>query len=140
MILKNGAISICYPSGSSAKVARIELRDSDSSTLFAIATLNEHQLMDAMSGLGHTPCKIEVMGFHKVGKKMEHKTVALEIGKVSLGDDRKELATDVFNKHYKGSEWIPDFYFSSQNSFYDERGITFARCIVRRWVDITERE
>ena len=112
----------------------IELYDSDASTTFAKVVLTPEQLSSALSRLAYTECDIEVFGLEKLGKRMEHKKFDFEVPK---DIDKKELAKlsqELIDKENGG--WISDGYFSSQDSFFTRDDKRYARCIVRRWLDI----
>ena len=132
MKLSDGRITILFGDDG----LRIEVRDGKASTMFARIKLNQKQSCQALSRLGHTPCKIEVYGLDKVGKKHENKTFEFEMPEKNeylYGDPQKALAV-VTVKKVCPEGWEPDLYFSSQNSFFEKNGKPWARTTIRRWV------
>ena len=107
----------------------IEVRDKNSTITFVEITLTNDQLASALSRLAHTPCEIEVRGLDKVGKKMEMDTLTFEVDAAD-----KETAAKLAIESCKDSEWVPDTYFGSQNSFTYKEGKITARTTIRRWV------
>lgn len=57
---------------------RIELTDDKAAVKFAVAKLSLEDFARAVTML-NVDCHIEVRGLHRVGKVMEHKTVAVQI-------------------------------------------------------------
>lgn len=112
----------------------IELIDDNASTTFAKITLTPEQLSSALSRIAYTECDIEVFGLDKLGKRMEHKKFDFEIPKDIDKKELVKLSQELIDKENEG--WISDGYFSSQDSFFQKDGKNYARCMVRRWVDI----
>ena len=97
---------------------RIELYDEDSSITFLRIELTPEQLSSALSRLAYTPCKMEVHGLDKLGKKQEVKTLEFERPREHMGsNDAEELhriAQSILDEENEG--WVAENYFQSQNS------------------------
>jgi hypothetical protein len=130
MKLKNASISILI----NRDYTTIELHDEDAAMTFIEIKLTPEHLSDALSRLAHVPCKAEIIGIDKIGKKMEHKTLEFEIPENSgWGEERRNIASK-YAKKACPEGWEPDNYFGSQNSFFSKDEKQFARCIIRRYV------
>ena len=113
----------------------IELFDSKSAKTFVKVTLTNDQLASMLSRLGRTDCEIIVSDLDLINKKMESKYFTFEI------DDEIRNSKPVLNQKCLRaladsglSDWTPDNYYSSQNSFFTENGVSYARTTIRRWV------
>jgi hypothetical protein len=112
----------------------IELHDSKSSTRFATIKLTNDQLASALSRVSHTDCSIELVGLDKVNKKMQCQHYVFEINEEMRGirgalnqKCLKSLQDDNM------TDWIPDGYFGSKNSFFKKDGKYYARAVIRKW-------
>lgn len=119
--------------------AEIVLRDADSNINFARVKLTTDQLAAALSRLGDVECKCSVYQLDKLGKRHENKDFEFEIPDFGYGrrdntDKVHQLAIDALAKEGM-SDWTPDKYYGSQNSFFTKDNKRFARAIIRRWVD-----
>ncbi len=112
----------------------IELHDSKSATKFATIKLTNDQLASALSRLSHTDCSVELVGLDKVNKEMKWQYYVFEINQ----EIRKSNAA-LNQKCLKClqddnmTDWIPDSYFGSQNSFFEKDGKYYARATIRKW-------
>ncbi len=115
----------------------IELIDNDASVVFAKVVLTPHQLSRAFSRGAYTNCEIDVFGIEKIGKTHENKDFVFEIsniGKYNNKVDDLVLLCIAELKLQGMEEWVPDGYFSSQNSFFSKDGKNYARATIRRWI------
>ena len=120
----------------SSDVTRLEVRDNNANTTFPRIELTPEQLSQCLSRLANVKCDAEVNGLDKIGTNHENKSFDFEIPE-SLRSSSKakelyEIAVSKLNESGK-SEWTPDKYFASQDSFFYKDGKPFARCIIRRW-------
>lgn len=115
--------------------ARIELHDGISESLFFEGRLSAEQLASALSRLAHTHMEsASVFNLHKLNKKHEHRMFTFEIpGKSSYHAGIEGVRKIAVEKCPYG--WEADLSFSSQGSFFEENGKSYARTIIRRWID-----
>jgi len=115
----------------------IEIHDKDAAITFVRIQLNQEQLCQMMSRLAHTHCqKTIIYGIDKVGKKHECKKYDFELPDDynKYKDKNKSILKKLgIDNCPKG--WKPDLGFNSQDSFFKKDGKSFARMIIRRWVD-----
>lgn len=131
MELNNASITILI----SQDKTTIEIRDNDASVTFVKATLTPEQLSSALSRLSQTNCKAEIFAFDKVGKKHETEYFEFDItGYNKADEDKLWLAANEALKKQNMSDWKPDKYFGSQNSFFSSDGKDYARVVIRRWI------
>lgn len=121
----------------------LEIRDSKAVTNFCLIEMSYKQFCRALGGLAYCPVdKMTVQRIQRVGKKMEHKIIEFPIPKglqfkSKRNNDIEALAWEA-TVNNEGLEWIPDLGFSSQGSFFDKDGKSYARTTIRRWVDFTD--
>lgn len=130
MKLENGKITFLIDRDG----ATIEIEDGNSNTMFAKIILTPEQLCQAMSRQAFTPCSLEVKGLDRVGKKHENKDHVFELPSEIFRNKENALALFQLAKKTTPEGWIPDNYFSSQNSFFSKDGKNYARCVIRRWI------
>jgi hypothetical protein len=140
MKLENGRITILInPEGTI-----IEIEDATASVVFARLRLSPEQLSTALGRTAMVKCEIEINGLEKVGKTHENKYFTFEIpadlrspAAISKYKEKRDslhsMALAALEKEGL-TEWQPDNYFSSQNSFFQKEGKSFARCTIRRWI------
>lgn len=134
MKLNNASITILV----GIEETTIEIKDQDSLTTFVKCRLTPDQLSSALSRLMATPCEVEVLGLDRVGKKQENKRFEFRIPADKSGGRNSDALYELAKKALKESgmeEWVPDKYFSSQDSFFMIDKINYARCVIRRWLD-----
>lgn len=115
----------------------IEIKDNKASTTFCKVTLTPKQLSQALSRLSQTECEVEVFGLDKIGKTHESKNFQFEIPKELISSSKLKELTELCVKSLNKlgmSEWKPDLYFASKNSFIEKEGKTYANTVIRRWV------
>jgi len=109
----------------------IEFVDVQSGTKFALAELSLEAFADAITGRGMVECTIDVCGLERVGKVMHVKSIKFPL--LDLAPDKKVAACkEVARICPEG--WVPDNYFGSQDSFWQDDGVLWAKCIIRCWV------
>lgn len=113
---------------------RMELRDKNAITTFAEIVLNKEETCSALARHGYTPCEIEVRNLERIGRKHEHKTFEFEIPTLKIPYNLRENTIIALAKKHCPNGWIPDLYFSSQDSFFNKDGKSWARTTIRRWI------
>lgn len=115
----------------------IRIHDDDAGICFVEVRLSPEQTVEALSRLSHTNClSCDVRGVERLGKRMEHKTIEAVIpDRLFRRTEREEFARLAIDKVCPEG-WEPDHYYGSQDSFYSKDGKQYARCIIRRWVEI----
>lgn len=115
----------------------IEIRDNDACTLFCRVELTPEQLSLALSRLSNTPCKASVYGLNKIGLKHQNERFIFEIPKElrssSCVNELNELCIKELARHDM-SEWIPDKYYASQDSFFTKDNRDYASAVIRRYI------
>lgn len=115
----------------------IAIYDDLSGQLICEVELTPEQLSSALSRLSHTPCDVTIYegAFERLGKTMEVTKLEFEIPEgLSRRENVKELTDLATLAAPEG--WQPDAYFGSQDSFFNKDGKKFARCHIRRWVEV----
>jgi hypothetical protein len=133
MKIEEGRITILV----SEEGTTIEIKDNKASITFCKVTLTPKQLSQALSRLSKTKCEIEVFGLDKIGKTHENETFQFEIPKELRSSTKLKELTELCVKSLDEldmSEWKPDRYFASQNTFMEKDGKTYATAVIRRWV------
>ena len=128
MKIKQGQITFLFDEDG----ANLELTDDVANITFVKVRLNNKQVCQMLSRLGHTECeKLEVFGLNKVGKKHTNKTIEFEIP-ICDYFTREEIALKEIKKVCpKG--WVSDNYFNSQTSFFEKDDKQYARVTIRKW-------
>ena len=111
----------------------ITLEDSNASVNFATVQIGFAEFAQALTGRGSIKCQVRTTGLDNIGKRMEHKQIEFPLPGATW-ENRQDIAMKVVADNTPDG-WTPDFYFRSQNSFFDRDGQTWARCTIRRWVD-----
>lgn len=132
MELTDARISLLIGSESTT----IEFIDNASNTTFAKATLTPEQLSQALSRVSYTPCEIEVRGLERVGKKCEVSQLEFEVPEGFTHNSKSYAVLNQRALRVAPPGWTPDNYYGSQNSFFQKDGKKYARCTIRRWVEI----
>ena len=112
----------------------IEVHDDDAVITFLEIQLNQKQTCQALSRLSYTECQeVEVRNLDHVGKIRERQGFIFEMPK-SDWNTRQEIAA---NKALElcPEGWIPDIYFGSQDSFFAENNVEYARTSMSRWIE-----
>lgn len=110
----------------------ITVHDKDSGTNFLQMVMTREQFINAtMNRLGYTEVGSAFLeNIDRVGKTLELDKLVVEVPKYG---DRKAAAKIAYEKCPEG--WVPDLYFQSQESFFNEGGKSYARTTIRRWVE-----
>lgn len=136
MKLKDGRITFLV----SRERITISLIDNEASTTFAEVLLTPEQFAQALGRTSHTECEISVYGLDKIGKTHENDSFEFEIDEELTKfkrDNKYEELNDVCIKALSEagkSDWTPDRYYASQNSFFKKDGKQYARVTIRRWI------
>lgn len=130
MKLENAAITVLL----NYDGMKIELHDKNSMIMFARVELNQEQTCQALGRLSYVPCKAEVFGLDVINKRMEHTYLEFAMPDGAGFHDKGAAEAECMQRCPAG--WTPDAYFDSQGSFFDRDGKPWARCIIRRWVDV----
>lgn len=132
--LKNASITILID----VEHTIIQVHDNDASIDILEIKLTPKQLSEALSRLAYTKCECSVADLDKVGKKMESQVFKFEVSKNILRDDidTLDLLCRLALKERGMSDWTPDKYYGSQNSFQHdfENDKLYANAIIRKWV------
>jgi hypothetical protein len=133
MKLQDGRITILV----SKEETIIEIRDSKSAITFCKIILTAEQFCQALSRLSQTKCEVNVFALDKIGKTHENKNFKFEIPENLRSYSKVKELTELCVKALKEcnmSEWRPDEYFGSQDTFSNENGKTYAKAVIRRWI------
>ena len=114
--------------------SEIEIHDTNANINFCKIRITPEQLSEMLSRQEYVRCEISVAELQKVGKKHENKQYEFEIGGVKKDDEETLYLCAVRSlSEDKMSDWTPDKYFRSQNTFFKKDGKEYARCTIRRW-------
>lgn len=133
MKLDNARISILI----GAESTTIEIKDATSVTTFVKVKLNPEQLSQCLSRTMYVECEAEVFGLDKLGKVHENTKFDFEIPKELSGSKNSAALNQKALKALQAAgmeEWVPDNYYSSQDSFFSKDSKYYARVTIRRWV------
>lgn len=111
----------------------IEFTDAQSGVKFANAELSLEKFADALTGRGMVECTIDVRGLEKVGKVMHVKSIKFPLLDLAPDTDKKAAACEEAARICPEG-WTPDNYFGSQDSFWQDDGILWAKCTIRCWL------
>jgi len=115
----------------------ITLHDDSANVDIIKVTLNASQLSEALSGLMHVKCELEVKNLDKVGKVHEHSKFEFEIpDHLIVGKYSKAKELEAYANSLLKNGWKSDGNFNAQGSFFTEGGKDMARCIIRRYNEI----
>ena len=133
MELKEGKITMLFGEDG----LKIEVWDGTASIMFAKIKIEPEQTLQAFSRLACVPCKTEVFGLDKVGKKMISENFIFEVPRYGLIPwKEREAAVGEIAKKECPEGWEPGLYFNGQNSFFEKNGQNFARTYIKKWVEI----
>ena len=119
--------------GDGVKKISIRVKDKNSAIEFLNLSIGLEEFSEALTGLAACECSIEVRGLDYVGKVKERKPLIVELTKETSYADRKEEALRLAEEVLE-SEWLLDRYLGSQDSFFTEDSIGYARLSVYRYV------
>ena len=118
----------------------IEVQDEASRIRIIKLEVDPVQFTKALARLSNVPCiNAETGPLDRVGKKHECKDFEFPFEDKGDWKTRKERAA-VESKRLCPEGWISDGYFGSQGSFFTKDGKSYARCTIRRWVDVVDQE
>ena len=137
-----GGISISYHQDNHDDTSVITLRIEDKEANAVIAEIELSAEEFCKCALGHLhslECDVDVFDIDKIGKKHYNQTLEFPIPKeASRYKERdSQMLKDLADEHCPIG-WTPDYYFNSQNSFFNKDGQDFARCTIRTWVNISD--
>lgn len=117
------------------ELTRLEISDELSGAEIVHVDITPGELIRLLSRQANVKCGMQLFDVNslKWGKKQEHATHEFEIPFEPWRQDKEEL--HLLCKLTCPDGWEPDYYFSSQNSFFTKDGKNFARTIIRRWVN-----
>jgi hypothetical protein len=111
----------------------IEIEDRNANTTFLKVEMTPEEFTAAIGRQAYCDCTLEVRGLDRVGKKHECNTFEFTYDdKNGKRPSDKELGEIAQSQLSDG--WIAESYFGSQNSFFVQDGIKYARCTIRRYV------
>lgn len=116
-----------------SEYTEIIIHDSIANILLANVRLTPEQLSMILSRRGLVDCECETGDLSKIGKIHENKTFEFEI-KYSRSKEDLALACSEALLYKNMSEWEPDNYYQSQDSFFSNEGKDYARVVIHRWV------
>ena len=127
-------LTISRPQGGDGeKKISIRVKDRNSQNEFLHLSIGLEEFSEALTGLAACECSIEVRGLEYVGKIKERKYLIVELVKGASSLDRKEEAIKLAYEVLE-SGWLLDRYLGSQDSFFTEDCIDYARLSVYRYV------
>lgn len=119
--------------------ATLKLYDQDAGITFVDLQLPPEEFTAALGRQAMVPCKIQVQGADRIGKKEEISTMNFELDRDSYDRETlKQKARTKAKELCEGTEWEPDLHFSSQGSFWFDGEKRHAKTTIRRWVDKEE--
>lgn len=120
-------------------IIRLEVKDDNACATFLKIDLTPEQFCAALGRLSSVPCEIDVFNLGKIGKVHENKTFEFQLPK-GVKENWKEREAMAYQVALGATPdgWTPDNYFGSQGSFFEKDGKSYARCTIRRWVDVKE--
>lgn len=126
-----GNIDILYNNGD----VLIKVLDGLSSeTLFETKIDPETFLQASMGRLSRTKVEYEHGELSRIGKKMVVEKLVFEVPKRAQFRDIGEVIELANAACPEG--WIHDGTFNSQGSFFHEKGVDYAKTVMRQWVDV----
>lgn len=127
-----GSITISAPTyGNDKKAVNISIRDPLSRTRFITVEISYDQFTTALMGLAETPCDFEVSHLDRVGKERHSMELKFPIPDSLSGRDKELACKEV--KKICPEGWEPMLAFSSQGSFFQKDGVTWARTTAHKW-------
>jgi hypothetical protein len=120
---------------------RIEIEDADANTTICEVTLSpEDFVIAAMARHACVRCVADVPFPERIGTKHENKYLEFPLSiQERVYEDRNVSASADADLHCPEG-WLPDYYFGSQNSFFNKDGERWARCTIRRYVPKTDHD
>lgn len=111
----------------------IEIRDDLSSENIVEVELTPEQLSEALSRMMYTECTINSTCQHpeRIGKKMITKRITVRLHE-SVNTYTQERLRVIADKNCP-EDYVPDYYFNSQNTFTYEGDKLYLNYTVRTW-------
>ena len=113
---------------------KIDIIDDKAGVQFLEIELKADDFVAAIGGRGFCPCTLTIRGLDKVGKVHENTNFEFEIPQ-AYGWNRNKEELVKLARAMCPEGWQPDTNFNSQGSFFNKGGKSFARTIIRRYVD-----
>jgi hypothetical protein len=138
----NASLTISRPTfGNGDKFIVIKIRDKASRQTFVTASIDYSDFTEALTGLAEAPMTTEVRGLDLVGLNRESKKIVFQFNESMIfeGETKRDAARRV-SIAFIPNGWLSDNYFESQDTFFVEKGINYARFTVRRWVELPYAE
>lgn len=115
----------------------IEIEDENANIIFCKVMLTSEQLVAILSRQGSVECRLKLKGLDKLGKKHENKNFEFEIPEEFSNSRFENELTDIAIVNLQKqnmSEWIPEKYYRSQDSFFKKDNKFYARITIRRYI------
>lgn len=114
----------------------IQISDDNASVRIIEIKITPEELSLLLSRRAELPVQMNVYNLEKVGKTHENMRYMFEIPKEFRSSSKAleltELCIESLAKENM-SDWTPDSYFGSQDSFRESNGKCFANAVIRRW-------
>lgn len=107
----------------------LSIKDDNSKIQFLQCIIDNNEFLNAIGSKGLVECYCKLINTDVVGKKLVIDSMIFVVPK----QDR-ELAIEIAKERCPQG-WIPDEYFSSQDSFMYKDGKIFAKTTIRKWVE-----
>ena len=129
-----GELTISRPSfGDGRKKITISIKDSDSRNTFVELEIDYDKFAACLTGLSYQEVDFDVRGLDLIGKTKETKTFIFKIPRANYMMDKQEVIDIGEGEIPEG--WRMSKYFNSQNSFFVEDDIYYARTSIYRYVE-----
>lgn len=130
----NARLTISRPSyGNDDEFIEISITDDDARLTFAKVKISYADFAACLTGASEVHCSVAVNGLHNVGKLRETDSLRFKMPKGSGFWDKDAAAKEA--KRICPEGWLVSAYFSSQDSFYDDNGESWAKTGLTRWVE-----
>ena len=118
----------------------IDIEDFDAMAMVVEVRLTEEQFVKLLAkNMGHVRCELlmDERNFARFGKKMICKKFEFPVPKNTYRAGRSAKIKQLADENLPEG-WFCDYSFGSQDSFFDKDGQSYARTIIRKWVDKDE--
>lgn len=132
-------ITISRPHGGGKDVVNIALYDPNAAVQFIDLEMSLANFAEALLGLGHVDCDVELRGAERVGKIRETRPLefTFEHDRNSGARDARDKAKDICQQ-YADEGWFAATYFGSKGAVQQSGDTVLARTSQYRWVDQVE--
>ncbi len=121
----------------SGESTTIQISDDNASVRIIEIKITPEELSLLLSRRADLPVEMNVYNLEKVGKTHEHARYLFEIpDELNSSTKSLELTELCIESLAKDgmTDWTPDSYFGSQDSFRGSNGKYFANAVIRRWI------